>query len=180
MALPVFYAGWQYECCGDPFRVGDQVAGPLKVSFGGERWMPADWTVLAELQPHATANSAAVRVDELVAHTEQSLHEARGERVIFHEEHHGGIRIASRQQRVLSAASGSPAWCSAAAKRFRGPRHCATSTRYPMFSTPNPAMSTAAKSGCWSISSPALRLLLRGRRDTRRGSTLTAARCRKR
>jgi hypothetical protein len=85
---------------GDPFRVGDQVAWPLKVRYGGEPWMPAMWTVEAELRPHPAATSHAVRVGQLVAHSQRPLREPRRERVIFYEEHHGDIPEGFRPQQV--------------------------------------------------------------------------------
>jgi uncharacterized protein DUF6578 len=71
-------------------RVGDEVAWGLELSLGGEPWMPADWTIGVELQPHASV-SDAVRYGQVVARTEQPFRETRHERVIFYEEHHADM-----------------------------------------------------------------------------------------
>ncbi|MER7377082.1 DUF6578 domain-containing protein [Streptomyces lanatus] len=38
----VFYADWQMECCGTPFKVGDEVSWPLLQSDGDEFLDPSD------------------------------------------------------------------------------------------------------------------------------------------
>ncbi len=91
MGVPVVYRSWQYECCGDPFRVGDQVDWPLKLSLGGEPWMPHDWLIEAELQPTPEAGGHGVRVGHVLAYADEPIQQAARDRVIFYEEHHGEI-----------------------------------------------------------------------------------------
>ncbi len=91
MGVPVLYWSWQYECCGDPFRVGDEVDWQLKLSLGGEPWMPRDWLIEAQLQPTPDLGGHGVRVGPVLAYADEPIQQPARDSVIFYEDHHGDI-----------------------------------------------------------------------------------------
>lgn len=90
MNVPILYWGWQYECCGDPFRVGDEVEWPLSLNVAGEPWMPTAWSLETEIRA-TDVDGHSVRVGDAVAYAEDPLTEPRTAPVMLYEEHHGGI-----------------------------------------------------------------------------------------
>jgi uncharacterized protein DUF6578 len=88
---PVFYEGWQMECCGDPFTVGDRVEWTLVVRFEVEPWSPRTTGVEVDLHVEWYGDTPIVRLADLVACVDPDAVKPGPQTIAFAEDHHGDV-----------------------------------------------------------------------------------------